>query len=376
MSPLEILDFHCHGGDVSRSQEIADYIRKENLSGLVLLSLPLAGYPGYSGGLPHLNAAVLENKRVLNRIFSSDEGLRSSDSGMVSSVCRQTSKVYAFGCLDNRSLIREGARPENRQSSTGLCSSPAAQVAALDEAGFDGLKLWEGKPQLAGGLDLMPDSPWIVEACREAGRRNMPVIFHVADPPVFWDSSAGELSLSALDVPDFDALIQAAGRLCAAASDTDIVFPHFLFLAGELERAALFLREAPRAMFDLAPGNYFYTELAGRPDETARFFDDFRDRILFGSDGFFFPAKKASGENSGTELPFPGDSLDGNRTRCRRLRKFLEGKSTEHVDNVYLLSRQHRPEVPCLALPENILEPVYSGNARRLLGNRPKKVAE
>ena len=334
MSDLQIFDFHVHGGDVLRTWEIAEYIETEELDGAVLLSLPLSGFPGAPENQANLNAAVLESKRLLN-------------TGSVAGA-----PVYAFGSLDNRALL------------TGDDWDPALQVAVLAETGFDGLKLWEGKPELATALELMPDDDRLIKACREAGRQNMPVLFHIADPPEFWDDESREPSLSGNEAPEFMALIRGAARLCRSAPETTIVFPHLLFLGGNLNNAAAFLDDSPNAVFDLAPGNYFYEPLSNNPEQAAEFFHDYRYRILFGSDAFFFP------KNLGA---FSGESLTGNKKRCHRLLEFL---STDNmVDNPYPRVPESSRNSKGLALPKSTLDPILWGNARRILTNPPRTVS-
>jgi hypothetical protein len=334
VSELRIFDFHVHGGDVGRTGEIAEYIKTEELDGAVLLSLPLSGFPGAPGNQANLNAAVLESKRLLNT---------GGDTGP---------PVYAFGSLDNRALL------------TGNTWDPARQVAALAQTGFDGLKLWEGKPELAAALGLMPDDFRLVEACREAGRHNMPVLFHIADPPEFWDKEAGRPSLSGDEFPDFKALIRSAARLCNSAPETTIVFPHLLFLGGNLKNAADFLDESPNALFDLAPGNYFYEPLSNNSEQAAEFFHNNRYRILFGSDALFIPLDFGA---------FPGESLSGNRKRCHRLLEFLSTDKT--VDNPYPLVSEGSRNSKGLALPKSTLDPILQGNARRILADSPRAVS-
>jgi predicted TIM-barrel fold metal-dependent hydrolase len=334
VSELRIFDFHIHGGDVSRTGEIAEYIKTEELDGAVLLSLPLSGYPGARFEQTNLNAAVLESKRLLNT------GI---DAGP---------PVFAFGSLDNRALL------------TGDAWDPARQVAALAQTGFDGLKLWEGKPELAAALGLMPDDSRLVEACREAGRQNMPVLFHIADPPEFWDREAGERFLSENDVPEFKALIRSAARLCHSVPETTIVFPHLLFLGGNLKNAADFLDESPNALFDLAPGNYFYEPLSNSSEKAAEFFQNYRYRILFGSDALFIPLDFGA---------FPGESLSGNKLRCHRLLEFLS--TDKMVDNPYPLVPEGRRNSKGLALPKSTLDPILHGNARRILADSPRAVS-
>ncbi|RKX75770.1 MAG: hypothetical protein DRP60_08370 [Spirochaetes bacterium] len=335
MSELQVFDFHVHGGDVRRVSEIREYMKSEGLEGMVLLSMPLSGFPDGPPEPVNLNLTVLESKRQLN------------------SGTDKSPEVYAFGSLDNSDLLKGRRRDWD----------PVAQVAAMAEAGFDGLKLWEGKPELAAALGLMPDDRRLVDACREAGKQGIPVLFHIGDPPEFWSNESGKRSLSELEVPGFKALINSSARLCQAAPDTTFVFPHLLFLGGNLVEAAAFLNNSPNAMFDLAPGNYFYEPLSRNPEQAAEFFKSFRNRILFGSDAFFFPLDFKA---------FSGESLPGNQKRCRRLLDFLS--SSETVDNPYPLVPEDRKTVQGLKLPESTLTPILQNNARRILPAIPRVV--
>lgn len=343
MADLPLFDFHVHGGDVRRVDEIREYIREEELGGLVLLSMPLSGISGVPGApeaapeAANLNRAVLESKRLLNGM--------TGDGGQD----RDGPQVYSFGSLDNRPLLQGGEE----------IWEPERQVAAMAEAGFDGLKLWEGKPELAEVLHLMPDDRRLAEACREAGKLNLPVLFHIADPPEFWNSKIRVRNRQ----PSFDALIDAAARLCSAAPNTDFVFPHLLFLAGNLKRAGAFLEDSPNAFFDLAPGNYFYGPLSEHPDRSAAFFAEYSRRILFGTDSFFFP------ENFDI---FPGETLEGNRRRCSRLREFLGSSRT--VENPYPRASAEHRKVRGLELPDSTLSAIFAENAKRLLPEAPREV--
>ncbi|RKX89220.1 MAG: hypothetical protein DRP70_04355, partial [Spirochaetes bacterium] len=66
MSELQVFDFHVHGGDVRRVSEIREYMKSEGLEGMVLLSMPLSGFPDGPPEPVNLNLTVLESKRQLN----------------------------------------------------------------------------------------------------------------------------------------------------------------------------------------------------------------------------------------------------------------------------------------------------------------------
>jgi hypothetical protein len=188
------------------------------------------------------------------------------------------------------------------------------------------------------------------------------MIFHVGDPPEFWTSAAGDAAYGD-DLPGFDELIEGAALLCEQAPETHIVFPHLLFLAGDLKRAASFLERLPNASMDMAPGNYAYEPLAIHRDNSRVFFAEHSKRILFGSDSFFFAVDG---------FPLSGDSLEGNSRRCGRLLDFLSGG--EAVENPYPLASAGARHVRGLSLPGHILSDILVGNARRILKKPPKEV--
>ncbi|NBC28790.1 MAG: amidohydrolase family protein, partial [Spirochaetes bacterium] len=248
--------------------------------------------------------------------------------------------VFAFGGLDYSALLHDVVDEE---------LDLAAQVRELHGLGFDGIKLWAGKPHFQARTGLRLDGIELAAAFREAGRRGMPVVVHVADPPIFWEGIAGgineELGIryDRPGIPSFESLQEQAARISAAHPETTFIFAHLLFRAGDIGSLSQFMEEHPNALVDLAPGLYFYADLSQRREEALSFFSTFRERVLFGTDGFWFAEHMDH---------LPRRSLSENAQATERLLRFLT--TEERFDNPFAPTRETVPEVVSLGLPSEV----------------------
>ncbi|MCF7953636.1 MAG: amidohydrolase [Spirochaetales bacterium] len=263
-------DAHVHFGDFSRLPQLLIYVESLQLDAIGLMSLPTAGTGEYGDAIVNFNPEVLAASSVL---------------------AARGTIAPAFGSLDNRCRLCSPAEGGERWN-------PARQIQEMREAGFQGVKLWEGKPELQRRLSLFLDDPLLCKAYREAGSANMPVLIHIADPPIFWTQEEVLCSYVNRNVPDFEELMRQAGAICKCAPNTHFIFPHLLFLAGSLDRLAGFLNQYENASVDLAPGLYMYPALgaangSGKPlseqqyAAAREFFSNYNTRILFGTDSLF-----------------------------------------------------------------------------------------
>jgi hypothetical protein len=268
--------------------------------------------------------------------------------------------AYAFGGLDYSAIVHDVVDDE---------LDLGGQVRELHELGFDGIKLWAGKPHFQARTGLRLDGPDLAVVFREAGKERMPVVVHVADPPVFWQGSAGgineELGIryDRPGIPSFGALQEQAARVAAEHPDTTFIFAHLLFLAGDLSALSRFLHDHPNAMVDLAPGLYFYADLSTRRDQAREFFATFRDRILFGTDGFWFADHLDH---------LPRRSAAENARATDRLLRFLT--TEERFENPFTPSRNAVPEIEGLNLPGHVTSAVCHDTFSARMGSRPRPV--
>lgn len=354
LSPA-LADSHVHIGSLDRLDDLIAYVSLLGLDGLGLLSLPVAGSGPIGDAVIDFNPEVLAAAHVLPR--------RAARFGPAAASGAGHDAMVVFGSLDNRALVRgAGAMgwPERAE-----VWDPAAQVASLADAGFTGLKLWEGKPDLHAALGITLDDARLVAACRVAGDRAMPVLLHVADPRAFWEQSGGPWSYVGSPVAPFAVLLGEAERLVAACPATTFILAHLAFLADAPGELDALLERHPNVIVDLAPGNYLYPALAAatdrsRPKDPAAYaaaralFARHATRILCGSDSFFLPDDL--GALSGTPLA-------NNLERLLRLVRFLT--TDEVIVSPYALPGSP-PLVRGLALDPDVSGQILAGNWRRL----------
>lgn len=251
----------------------------------------------------------------------------------------------------------------------------AGQVRELSSLGFDGLKVFAGKPSFQSRLGLKLSDPVFVSAFKEAERLGLAALIHIADPPVFWSSEgvsgynrplwaggSGETG-EANPLPGYGELQSQALAVLEACPDLPVIFPHLLMMAHDLPRLAHILETHGNAYLDLAPGLYFYGELDADRSAAREFFGTFRDRILFGSDGFWFAENFPA-------LPYT--LYSDNLHRSEFLLRFLE--TEEEMDNPFEPTRRARPRLRGLGLDRGILAAVYRDNFLRLYGESPRKL--
>lgn len=322
-----LADAHLHFGCADRLGELESYFRSNQVELAGVLSLPDVQRINF-------NPEVLYAKAKLGH------------------------RCRAFGSLDYADLF----------APTGADIPPVAldeQVERLARCGFDGLKLWEGKPTFQSRIGLALDDPRFSSVFVSAARHRLPVVLHVADPPVFWEAAQGPADSSRLgwdepqtSIPSFEELMHQTEAVLSRHPDCSFIFPHMLFLAGDLDRLSALLDAFPNARLDLSPGVYFYGELHRRRTAAFDFFNSYADRILFGSDGMWFCAGPP-------DLPQSG--LAANSERTARLLRFLS--TDDELENPFPYTRAELPVVRGLALPPETLQRVSVTNFADLASN-------
>jgi predicted TIM-barrel fold metal-dependent hydrolase len=188
------------------------------------------------------------------------------------------------------------------------------------------------------------------------------IIVHVADPIAFFDpldarnerweelsahpdwhfwpprSEAGEVGF-----PAFDEIIAAFERVVARHPDTTFVGAHVGCASEDLALVSGMLDRNPNLYVDISAR---ISELGRQPYSAREFFLRYRERILFGTDFGFDPEM------------------------YRIFYRFLEtfDESFDYDLGEYPL--QGRWQIHGIGLPDDVLEAVYSGNARRVILSR------
>ncbi len=250
---------------------------------------------------------------------------------------------------------------------------PQMQADAIEEAaqaGAKGLKILKAlglylREQVTEGPlvkvdDRRFDPMW--EAC---AAHDLPVAIHVADPEAFflpidctnerWDELGHhpDWSFHGRDFPSFREIMEARDRLYARHPKTQFLSLHLGHDAENLAFVGESLDRFPNMTVELGAR---IGELGRQPRASARFFDRYQDRILFGTDAVPPPA----GERTPQQV-FKDELYE-------IYYRFLETED-EYFDYAPApVPPQGRWRIYGIGLPESILKKVYHDNAVRLLG--------
>ncbi len=231
----------------------------------------------------------------------------------------------------------------------------AGRLKQQKERGAEGLKIWKGfglflKDQdnkLVGVDDLRLDPLW-----QTAGELHLPVIIHVADPVAFFDpidennerweelGNHPDWSFPSPPYPPFLHILEGLARLVARHPQTTFIGAHVGCYAENLAWVGALLERCPNFFVDISAR---IGELGRQPFTARRFFLQYADRILFGSD----------------MGPYP--------EAYRVIYRFLETDDEYFNYNAAPVPMQGRWHVHGLYLPEDVLAQVYYQNAERIL---------
>ena len=257
-----------------------------------------------------------------------------------------------------------------RASEPGYAAWQADDVAKAKAAGAVGVKvlktlglyLRDGGAQgkLVAVDDARFDPMW--DAC---GRLGLPVAIHVGDPEAFFlpidrfNERYEELhahpdwSFHGRDFPPLKDILSARDRVFGRHPKTTFVALHVGHWAENLAAVGEMLDKFPNVHVEIGAR---IGELGRQPRASARFFDRYQDRILFGTDAV--PLGKE------TPQQIFGEDL------YRIYYRFLETED-EYFDYAPApVPPQGRWRIYGLALPEQILRKVYHQNAERVLGTK------
>ena len=231
------------------------------------------------------------------------------------------------------------------------------QIRTMYEAGFDGLKMLEGKPTVRKETGIPLDSEIYADAFRFCEDKNIHVLCHVADPWIFWDAEkcppgahkAGWAYLDGSYVQK-EELHSEVDRVLKRHPKLNLTLPHFYFLAFDLERMGDFFDRNPTVSTDLCPNPYLFYDLQKDIDKSRDFFIKYQDRIFFGTDNAINDGHKGE------------DAVTHANKKNADIYRFLE-LSEEYDTELFTLGKLHG-----IGLEGEPLKKIYKDNYLRIKG--------
>ena len=232
----------------------------------------------------------------------------------------------------------------------------AGRLKVQKERGAEGVKIWkpfglhvrDHKGELVKVDDPRLDPIWQI-----AGELKLPVLVHVADPVAFFDpidetnerweelGHHQDWAFTSPPFPPFLEILTGFKNLVTRHPLTTFIGAHVGCYGENLGWVGQMLAECPNYFIDISAR---LGELGRQPYSARRFFLQYQDRILFGSD--------------------MSPDLDYYRLYYR----FLESDDEYFNYNLDEIPLQGRWHVCGLYLPEDVLKKVYHNNAAKLFG--------
>lgn len=189
-------------------------------------------------------------------------------------------KIYAYASLH----MPEEGPPDP--------SDLVAQAKLYEEAGFDGIKMIDGKPTLRYQRKVPLDDPCYDPLFSFLEKTGMPVLYHSGDPVEFWDSSlipewareAGYLYDSRY--PSAEQIRQETLGILQKHPKLHLTLAHLFFLSNtnSLDLASQMLEQYPYLLFDLTPGWEMFEGFGRNLKGWKTFLEQYADRLVYGTD--------------------------------------------------------------------------------------------
>ncbi len=220
------------------------------------------------------------------------------------------------------------------------------------ELGVSMLKFWSAPRGRERGLFV--DAPWRIEAARRARAAGIRIIMvHVADPDVWFRTvyaDAAKFGTKADQYVGFERMLQ--------------MFPDITWIGAHMggdpehpDHLEALLERYPNLYFDTSATKWQVREVSPRRDQLRSLICRYPSRFLFGSD--LVTRHHLEREHYVS------------RYWCQRTlwESDWTGRSPiADPDNTHAEGQPATPMLRGIALPNDVLEMVYQGNARRLLG--------
>ena len=190
------------------------------------------------------------------------------------------------------------ANVDFRDIGPGFGAKAAAQLEAEVKAGARGLKIFKDlglRIRRSDGSRLKVDDPELDPIWAMAGRLNVPVLIHTAEPQEFFEpidyknerwlelALFGNRRYPPDQAPRFEELIAERDRMFAKHPNTRFIAAHFAYHANDLARLGRLMDRLPNLHTEVGA---ILAELGRQPRAAHDFFVKYQDHILFGKDNY------------------------------------------------------------------------------------------
>ncbi len=201
------------------------------------------------------------------------------------------------------------------------------------------------------------DDPRLFQIWEEAGKLQIPVLIHQADPSGFFEPVTPEnehygslvkypsWSFAGPEFPRKQELLKRRDRLVKQHPGTTFILPHFANHAENIGYVSQLLTENPNVYIDFSAR---IDELGRQPYSAREFFIKHQDRIIFGTD---MPANLES-------------SVEMYRTYFRFLETYDESFYAPDYDGTF---ERVRWPICGIGLPKEVLQKIYYKNVLKII---------
>ena len=265
--------------------------------------------------------------------------------------------MCAFYKLANENTYAYGgfiypSYPANEDEMTKM--SLATQLDELSKIGFDGIKMLEGKPNLYARVGKPLDSDFFDKAFEKLEKDGTYLLMHALDPEFFWTDKNEENVTKGWyygdesKYPSNDELYRQVDALLEKHPNLNLCLAHFFFCSEKPEKLEEMFAKYPNLCIDITPGGEMYKGFNKRREYYREFFTKYADRIIFGTDMDFTP------------------HLEAGVWLCDRVYRYLATEETISSFSDNMLTG--------IALPDSVLQKIFSDNLVGKLGSAPKPI--
>ena len=206
--------------------------------------------------------------------------------------------MCAFYKLANKDTFAYGgfiypSYPANEDEMSDM--SLVTQLDELNEIGFDGIKLLEGKPNLYAKVNKPLDSDFFEEAFKKMEKEGTYLLMHAVDPQSFWtDATESNIARGWYygdndKYPHYTDIYNQIDNVLKKHPSLNLCLAHFFFLSENPEKLEDMFEKYKNFNVDITPGGEMYIGFNKRYDYFKSFFEKYQDRIIFGTDMDYTP---------------------------------------------------------------------------------------